>query len=441
MIGNSVTRAHKPKAPAMHPGIFLGAVSQVHAATTLVLKTRVFDDFSNGVDDWVNVRGKLTTTGGASPDITADSDIFDPLSWVVGAAGYHRTEMLTDSVRVKVTVPDGPIINGTSQFWFCGDAEMTHYYGVEVSTVLGISSLSIIKGTSPNSWQRFETTLTPLSSGDSVEGWYDHEFSVIRMYHEGSEVGALSVSPTDIPHGPGRRRVGVIMGADWWIAPGGNFADFEAWDVHSPGPVIRDTIDGPAVDPGWDALEGDLAIHQWILRPNTLGPNFPLAFQDAAAVWSVEAGSDSVRVVINVLNRGAGKFTVALCSDDAMTNWLGIQFETGLVNNKVHTCLGTGPTSYSRPGDSVWQLTENGAVFTILYDHPAKRLSLFKGQHFGSPIISLVDSGNVVTHGVGNRHVGFVWESSALAPGVEPAGVEVFDVSDEFPLPPYGVGA
>lgn len=439
MIGDSVTRAHKPRSPELDSGLFLGAVSAVSATTSVSLRTRAFDDFSAGVDDWVNVRGKLTTTGGESPDITADSDLFDPLSWVAGAAGYHRTEMLTDSVRVKVTIPDGAIVNGTSQFWFCGDEEMTHYYGVEVSTVLGVSSLSIIKGTSPNSWQRFETTLTPLTAGDSVEGWYDHEFSVIRMYHEGSEIAAMSVAPTDIPHGPGRRRVGVIMAADWWIAPGGNFADFEAWDVDAPVPAIRDTIDGPGVDAGWDVVSGGLAIHQWPLRPNTLGPDFPLAFQSAAAVRDVEVGSDSVRVVINVLNRGAGKFTVVLCSDAEMTNWIGIQFETGLVNNKVHTCLGTGPTTYTRPGDSVWQLTENGAVFTVIYDHPSKRISLFKGQRFGSPIISLVDSGNAVTHGAGNRHVGCVWEASALAPGVEPAGVEVFEVSDEFPLPPYGV--
>lgn len=437
MIGESRVRAHKPRPPQMGAGLFLGAASRVNASTSVSLKTRVFDDFSGGVGDWVNVRGKLTTTGGSSPDITADTDIFNPLSYVIGAAGYHRTEMLSDSVRVKVTVPDGLIINGTSQFWFCGDAAMTHYYGVEVSTVLGISSLSIIKGSSPNSWERFKTTLTPLTAGDSIEGWYDQRDSVVRMYHEGSEIAALPVPPTDIPHGPGRRRVGVIMAADWWIAPGGNFASFEAWDVYTPGPVIRDAIDSPSVDAGWDVVAGGLAVHQWPLRPNTLGPDFPLAFQNAAAVRDVEVGSDSVRVVINVLNRGAGKFTVALCSDAAMTNWLGIQFETGLVNNKVHTCLGTGPTDYTRPGESVWQLTENGAVFTITFDLPSKTLSLFKGERLEKPIIQLVDSGDFVSHGVGHRHVGLVWEAAALSPGVEPAGVEVYEVTSEFPLPPY----
>ncbi len=230
-IGYSATRAHKPRTPAMAAGVFLGAASQATHTTTVGLKTRIYDDFNNGVDDWINVRGRLTTTGGGSPDITAETSLFDPLSYVVGAAGYHRTQLLTDNVRAKVTVPDGLIINGTSQFWFCGDTAMEHFYGIEVSTVVGISSLSIIKGTSPNSFQRFQTTLQSLQAGDEIEGWYDRPNSTLRMYHEGSLKKSLPVSPTEIPHGPGRRWCGVIMAADWWIAPGGNFADFEAWDV------------------------------------------------------------------------------------------------------------------------------------------------------------------------------------------------------------------
>lgn len=234
MIGESRTRAHKPRPPQMGAGLSLGAASQVAASTSVALKTRVLDDFSAGVDDWVNVRGKLTTTGGESPDITADTNIFDPLSYVIGAAGYHRTELLSDNIRVKVTIPDGAIINGTSQFWFCGDAAMTHYYGIEVSSgLLTGHRISIMRGTSPNSWQVLRSGLVPsLAAGDEIEGWFDQPSSMLRMFQNGVSIGLpLPIAPTDIPHGPGRRRVGVIMAADWWIAPGGNFASFEAWDV------------------------------------------------------------------------------------------------------------------------------------------------------------------------------------------------------------------
>lgn len=231
MIGQALSRGHKADAPPLVDGVSLGAVSQVLATTTVALKTRAYDNFSAGVDNWINVRGRLTTTGGGTPDITADTSIFDPLSYVVGAAGYHRTQMMSDNIRVKVTVPDGLILNGSSQFWFCGDTAMTHYYGVELSTVLGISSLSLIRGTSPNSWQRYGTTLQSLQPGDVIEGWNDHPNSTVRMYHEGALKASIPVSPTDIPHGPGRRWCGVIMAADWWVAPGGNFADFDAWDV------------------------------------------------------------------------------------------------------------------------------------------------------------------------------------------------------------------
>ncbi|ATN88618.1 minor tail protein [Mycobacterium phage Demsculpinboyz] len=233
MIGASSSRSHKPIAPPLTDGVFLGAVSRASHSTSLSLKTRIYDDFNDGVRDWINVRGRLTTTGGASPDITAEDSLFDPLSWVVGAAGYHRTEMLSDNIRAKITVPDGLIINGTSQFWFCGDTAMTHYYGVEIASgLLTGHRISLIKGTSPNSWRRYKTTSVALAAGNTIEGWYDRPNSTLRMYRNGSQLGSgLVVPPTEIPHGPGRRRVGVIMGADWWIAPGGNFADFEAWDV------------------------------------------------------------------------------------------------------------------------------------------------------------------------------------------------------------------
>lgn len=231
MIGESRTRAHKPRPPLMGAGLSIGAASQVTATTAVSLKTRAFDDFSGGVEDWVNVRGKLTTSAGS---ITADTNIFDPLSFVVGAAGYHRTELLSDNIRVKITIPSGAIVNGTSQFWFCGDAAMTHYYGIEISVgLLTGKRISIMKGTSPNSWQVLRSGLVPsLVAGDEIEGWFDQPNSMLRMFQNGVSIGApLPVSPTDIPHGPGRRRVGVIMAADWWIAPGGNFASFEAWDV------------------------------------------------------------------------------------------------------------------------------------------------------------------------------------------------------------------
>jgi len=192
------------------------------------MKTRIFDDFEDGIGDWVNTRGRLTTEGGS---ITADTDAFEPFSWVVGAAGHHRTQLLSDNVRVKVTIPSGAIPNGSSVFWFCGDRLMRHFYGIRVSTVFGVSSLMIVKGTSPNSMLYFVPTLQSLAGGNTVEGWYDRPNSTIRMYRNGSLVASVPVAPTEIPHGPSRRWCGVIMAPDWWLAPGGNFADFEAWDV------------------------------------------------------------------------------------------------------------------------------------------------------------------------------------------------------------------
>lgn len=398
-----------------------GAVSVVEHSTRVSAKTRAEDDFSDPLlPNWVPVHGRLKVSSG---NLTT----YSSLSYV---SAYHRTEMLSDNTRVKVTLP-GSIPYGRARIWLSGDNLMNRYYGLEINTGLS-SKLSIVKGFGPNSVKRFETTNFDPDPGDEIEVWFDWVNAVIRGYQNGVEQLALEVTPYEIQHGPGHRFCGVTLGADWFLEPGVDYADFEAWDVTQPGPVVSDSMDGPGVNPGWVVLDKDVRIHRHWFVPQSMGPNLAL-YNDAAILWDTEMGTDSVKIVFSVIRVGSGNYTVVLCSNDDMTNWLGVQFESGFPFHAARVVVGTGPTTYSTVGSVTWHLATQMQTYKITYDHDTKTVALFKGAK-RTPIVSWTDEGDDITHGAGNRYVGMVWETSLFTAGVEPTAFEAYDVDSDAPL-------
>lgn len=392
-------------------------------STRIYPKTRAFDDFSDPeLPNWVGVHGKFETTGGSTPDLAKDF-------WSDYAAGYHRTQMLSDNHRVKVTVPDGTINGGKSSIWLCGDKLMGRYYGLEVDTVFG--NQSIIKGYGPADCKRYETTPITLHNGDTLEAWYDLRKSTVRGYQNGVEQVSLAVQPYEIQHGPGHRWCGVAIGTGW-LDGGPNWADFEAWDVTEPDAAIRDTMDGPNVSPHWTAVLNSVAIQRNWFYPQTMGPTRSL-FSSAAVVWDTPLATDSAKVVFAAQQVGAGKYTAIVCGNAALTSWIGIQFETGIINNNIRIVTGTGPTTYTERAVSPWTATPSGMTYTITYDHPTKTVNVYRGAK-RTPFLSWPDSSNIVNHGAGYRRVGQMWQTSLLVPGVEPSAFEAYNVDANAPL-------
>lgn len=403
-----------------------GAVTVVEHSTKVSAKTRAFDDFSDPLlPDWVPVHGKLTTTGGASPDVAA---------WVTTdyAAAYHRTQMLSDNMRVKVVIQDGTIQSGKARAFLCADKLLNRYYGIEIDNGSGSSDhMSIVKGFGANSVKTFDTVDIAITAGDEFEVWFDRNNSVIRGYQNGVEQCSLEVPAYEIQHGPGHRYCGVTMGASWFLAPGPDFTSFEAWDVTQPGPWLRDTMDGPDIESFWTPVLNDAEIHRHLLAPQTMGPDVHF-WNDAAVVSSTSASQDSVRVVFSALRDGPGKYTVALCANSTLTSWIGVQFQVGLAN-KARIVTGTGPTTYTERASKDWTIVQQKRVYTVTYDHTTKTVSVFKNAK-RTPFLSWTDSTNIATHGSSNRRVGQIWETSLFNPGVEPSSFEAYNVNSDLPL-------
>lgn len=410
----------QPKNPPFVQAYAKGALSMVEHFNVAKLKTEISDDFEGDLSNWVNVKGKLTVTSG---NINSDG-LFGY------AAGYHQTELLSDNCRAKVTIQDGFISAGKSCVVICADKRMDFYYGLVIETGIFNNKFHIVRGTGTKSREILATASVEVDPDDTAEIWFDQPNSTLRAYYNGSQVASAVVDRNDIPHGSGRRFAGVIMGIDWFISPGVLFEDFEAWDVSLPNPFIQDGFDSTTVNPLWNVLDNGVKIHRHLTRPNTLGPDNAL-FTDAAVLHDTEASQDSVKIVVRTHNFGGGKYTIALCSNAAMTDWIGVQWDTGFFN-RVLTVNGTGPTDYTEVGDREWSLSESGTVFVITYNDATDTLRLYRNTET-TPLLNWVGTG--AASGSGNRHVGMVWETDLPTTGPQPSMFEVYNVTATAPLP------
>lgn len=415
------TRLKQPKNPPFVAGYAKGLLSQVEHFTKVKLRTSISDDFEDGLGSWVNVHGNLVITSG---NINSGSE-------ETYAAGYHRTELLSDNCRAKVTMQDGFISAGKSCVWICGDKRMNLYYGLVVETGILNNKFHIVRGTGTKSREILDSYSVEVDPDDTAEIWYDQPNSTLRAYFNGSQVMAVPVERNDIPHGPGRRFSGVVMGIDWAIAPGVLFEDFEAWDVSLPAAFLQDGFDSLTVNTHWDTIDNGVMINRHLTRPNTMGPNSALV-TDAAVLWDTEASSDSVKIVVRTHNFGGGTYTIALCSNATMTDWMGISWEMGFAN-VVSTVRGTGPTTYTPIGDRTWSLSDSGTVFIITYNYTTNTLALHRNTE-REPLLEWVGVTGV-THGIGQRYIGQVWETDLFSTGPQPSMFEAYNVTADAPLP------
>lgn len=200
-------------------------------------------------------------------------------------------------------------------------------------------------------------------------------------------------------------------------------------DPESTAQQFKANFVGNYIGPMWKPVGngwGSLGVHTWLLYPDTpsMGPNYAL-FSSAAARWLWSLNMDSVTINVKVLNAGAGKFNIMLCGDYELESWLGVQFETGLINNKVHVVTGDGPLGWDVQ-KSVDHTTESNDVYTVKYNFLSNTVACYEGTDL-TPVIDWEDEGNLVPHGEGFRYVGLGWSTSLLSPGVEPIAWEAKD--------------
>lgn len=426
MIGAGDTTAARPFTPNWVSGYAKGTDLALTVATTVTGLSYVYDDFDT-VDDWVNVYGQLGVSGGATSDVVATGISY--------SAGYHKTVMLTDNHRAKVTIQDGAVIYGESRVVICADDRFANYYGVSIRRGLLASQVAIIRGKSSISVDKYESVAATISAGDEFEVWYDRINSTVRVYQNDSEIAAKYFPPTDIPHGPGCRHVGVVMGTNWLIDIGPNFDDFEAFDVYEAPALVHDPVDSLTVNPGWVAVDDTIKVNQHLIQPLSLGPD---GVANAAVRWTTPMTTDSVKVVVSVYKFLIGKFFVVLRSNAAMTNWVGIEFDS--LTNSVYAVTGSGPTTTTRRGTLglfMWvrpeiEVASSGLQYTVTWDEVTETIRLYRGSK-RTPIVEWAAGASFAGTG---RYVGMMWNTTLGVTGIEPTAFDAYDVTSDAPLPP-----
>jgi len=424
VIGDADTVGTPPNVPIWFNGYAKGALLEMEISCKATGLGYIYDDFDT-VDDWVMVHGQLLVSGGAT------SDVYGP---VIGyAAGRHRTQLLTDNCRAKVTIQDGVMAYGESRVFVCADERMNSYYGMAISNDLLGQKVKIVRGKSSISVDDYETTTISITAGDEFEVWYDRRNSTVRVFQNGAEIASKYFTPTDIPHGAGCRYTGVVMSARWLLDQGPRFDDFTATDQTTPDPFIHDPIDSLTVNPKWVEVLNGLEVNRHLYFPPSLGPDNTL-FTSAAAYWQDPMTTDSVLMVFTALRMVSGKFRVAVRSNTAMTNWVGFEFN-GLTN-QIRAVKGTGPNTVSYYGDTLTEWVSVNSQWSVTWDEGTETLSLYRGAQ-ETP--KLQWSAGAAFTGSG-RYVGLSWTTDLLTTGIEPLSVDAYNIDADFPLPPSAIG-
>jgi hypothetical protein len=415
VIGEADTKSVRPLAPVWVDAYAKGCSGEVEISCRATGFSEIVEDFAS-VDDWWMVYGQL---------MVADGNVYGP---IIGyAAGIHKTQLLTDNCRAKITLQSGTVASGESRVVICADERMNSYYGMALVKDLSGQKVAVIRGSSSISVEYYNWTPAFLTAGSEFEVWYDRRNSVVRIYQDGSELCSKSFSPTDIPHGPGCRWTGVVMSARLLDA-GPRFDTFEATDIQYSEPVIHDAVaDVNTPNPGWVPVLGGLDVHPHIFVEPSLGPDNVL-YTSAAARWTTPVNTNSVRAVFSVYrNLTAGKFRLAVRSNSAMTNWVGVQFDG--FSSQIHIVTGSGPDTVTLR-QSAYNWVSTWQKWWVTWNDTTKTLKVYKSGRT-TPVLSW-PAGSAFT-GTG-KYVGLSWTTGLFTVGTELTALDVYDVTADDPI-------
>ncbi|MGV0805818.1 hypothetical protein [Mycolicibacterium setense] len=235
MTSSSATRPpviSAPRGKSALPRVVTRSVATVKATITDTLDT---------LDHFVTLAGTPTITAGR---LSGDGVVL------------HRDQVATDDYLVTATI--GAESNGKTWLLTCASEGMDSFYALEVETGV-FNRFHIIKGTNTPSVStgilgfltpvvtlvfgffyglldglldilRNVTTGQTVEPGDTVGIRWDEAASTVRVYKNAVQVTSLPVPRWEIPHGPGFRHFGVVMGVDPFGA-GLEFSSIQAADV------------------------------------------------------------------------------------------------------------------------------------------------------------------------------------------------------------------
>lgn len=149
-------------------------------------------------------------------------------------------------------------------------------------------------------------------------------------------------------------------------------------------------------------------------------PNVLTGASNSAIRWLQPLNTDTVSMTVDMMNMGQGLTGAVFCADVNFTVGLVAQFDS--INNQIHTMVLNGdPTTLIDEADVSNTVAALPDTYTITYNNDSGEMDIYKGAST-TPLLSWIDSAQVVPHGPGHRYVGMNWLNANLTNGIQLCG-------------------
>jgi hypothetical protein len=183
--------------------------------------------------------------------------------------------------------------------------------------------------------------------------------------------------------------------------------------------AFTDTFPTLGLRSSWQPVSGRTKIYDNSADslPNGVGPDLELFFSASSIRWFQPLAGDAVRVNFNLLNQGWGKARIILCANQQLTSGLGVEFEEGLTNHKVHMCTFAGPDTVTYQGSSIDHTVTDNENHVVLYNPATNTVAVYASD--GTIMTWWTDAAHVVPHGPGYTYTGLSFHNAGLSPGLQ----------------------
>lgn len=206
--------------------------------------------------------------------------------------------------------------------------------------------------------------------------------------------------------GPVQIRYGTVIRRE------ATFYDAPAAELREEARGFADTFQRTRLGDRWESVWGATRIYDNSAASlaSGIGANTGLfANQPSALKYYKQLASNTVEVGVTLVkppNSGGGKQAVAVCADIAFRIGLAVQWDTPA--NTIKFGRITSPTSMVQLGAAIPNTVANNDFHRIVYNDLTDTLLVYKGTS-ESPMGSWVDEGNLIPHGNGYCHTGFIF--------------------------------